>query len=319
MFLKGFVAAVIIGLSLTSATIVFAQSDLTMTLDGQVINSDVPPFIENDRTMVPVRFISEAFGAEVYWDEDARLVTIAKDFGELIQLEIGSNVMRSVYTQRHEYVSWYDVMNENPARFGWFPPLDVAAVIRDDRTFVPVRSIAEALGILTSWDAESRTVIFTTLDYMGWVYDDFPDGYVYIEHLHFPNFPFPFTGDYGDGLSPREAALKTLSAHRLRMSQRVEGYEAQPNPMYIILVHASSWGGKSIYSFIYSAESVVPSYRLGSGGNPIIASFSQFARDGIFWHGNSDFIVTSDGAIKESVQQGLRPHTRFLFADVIRN
>jgi len=57
MFLKGFVTAVIIGLSLTSASIVFAQSDLTMTLDGQVINSDVPPFIENDRTMVPVRFI----------------------------------------------------------------------------------------------------------------------------------------------------------------------------------------------------------------------------------------------------------------------
>ena len=318
MLLKGFVAAVIIGLSLQVTSVVFAQSDLTMTLDGQVINSDVPPFIENDRTMVPVRFISEAFGAEVDWDEDARLVTISKDLGVEIQLTIGSNVMRSVYNMRDEYVIWYDVMNENPARFGWFPPLDVAAVIRDDRTFVPVRSIAEALGILTSWDDESRTVIFTTLDYMGWVYDDFPDGYVYIEHLHFTDFRFPFTGDYGDGLSPREAALRTLSAHRLRSSQRAEGYDAQPNPMHIILVHASSWGGTSIYSFIYSAEIIVPSYSSGSGELPLIATFRQFAIDGLFWHGNSDFIVTSDGVIKETAR-GARPHTRFLFADVIQN
>ena len=214
MFLKGFVAAVIIGLSLTATTIVFAQSDLTMTLDGQVIESDVPPFIENDRTMVPVRFISEAFGAEVDWVEDARLVTITKDHGVLIQLEIGSYTMERVHTLRAEYISLPDGDVERIVEnyFRVFSlGLDVAAVIRDGRTFVPVRNIADALGIMTSWDAETRTVIFTSF-----VLDDFPEGLSYIEQ-------YQFTGDYGIGLSPREAALRLLSVLMEGYNHMLEG------------------------------------------------------------------------------------------------
>jgi len=244
MFLKGFVAAVIIGLSLISATIVFAQSDLTMTLNGQVINSDVPPFIENDRTMVPVRFISEAFGAEVDWDEDARLVTIAKGLGVEIQLAIGSRTMELVRTMRPEYISLPDgEMIENTGIYGRIHPiaLDVAAVIRDGRTFVPVRGIADALGILTTWDDESRTVIFTT-----WVLDDFPEGFVYLEQ-------YQFIGDYGTGLSPREAALRLLSS---QMSQWVEHYErleGRPHiPRYIVLVDSVLWRGMYHYGFVSS-------------------------------------------------------------------
>jgi len=247
MFLKGFVTAVIIGLSLTSATIVFAQSDLTMTLDGQVINSDVPPFIENDRTMVPVRFISEAFGAEVSWDEDARLVTIAKGLGVEIQLTIGSHTMELIHTMRAEYISLPDGYTFENNRIH---PLgsDVAAVIRDGRTFVPVRVIADALGKLTTWDDESRTVIFTTL-----VLDDFPEGFVYVEQ-------YQFTGDYGAGLSPREAALKLLSNHMLirqlqEHNARLEGLVPElPIPVSITLIDSVLWQGVYFYDFHFGLD-----------------------------------------------------------------
>jgi len=204
----------------------------------------VPPFIENDRTMVPVRFISEAFGAEVSWDENARLVTIAKDHGVLIQLEIGSHVMRSVYTMRAEYIPLPDgEMIENTGRIHTIH-LDVAAVIRDGRTFIPVRSIADVLGIITTWDYETRTVIFTTT----LVLDDFPEGFVYVEQ-------YQFTGDYGTGLSPRGAALRLLSSQMRLWAEYYERFEAEPHiHRHIVLVDSVPWQGIYSYGFVLSDE-----------------------------------------------------------------
>ena len=46
-------------------------------LDGASLNNDVAPIIRNDRTYLPVRFISEALGATVNWDAVTRQVTIS--------------------------------------------------------------------------------------------------------------------------------------------------------------------------------------------------------------------------------------------------
>lgn len=46
------------------------------TREQQIIKLETPPVIEDDRTLVPVRAISEALGAEVGWDADTRTVTI---------------------------------------------------------------------------------------------------------------------------------------------------------------------------------------------------------------------------------------------------
>lgn len=44
--------------------------------DGQVIEMDVAPFTQNDRTFVPIRFIAENLGYTVGWDEATQTVTI---------------------------------------------------------------------------------------------------------------------------------------------------------------------------------------------------------------------------------------------------
>jgi outer membrane protein TolC len=44
--------------------------------NGQVIQLDVQPIIQDGRTMVPLRFVSEALGADVQWSGDTRTVTI---------------------------------------------------------------------------------------------------------------------------------------------------------------------------------------------------------------------------------------------------
>jgi len=52
-------------------------SQVEVVLDGEPLSFDVPPVIHEDRTLVPLRFISESLGAAVDWDEESRIVYIA--------------------------------------------------------------------------------------------------------------------------------------------------------------------------------------------------------------------------------------------------
>lgn len=47
-----------------------------VNLDGNILHMDVEPFLKNDRTFVPVRFVAEAFGYNVEWNEALQEVTI---------------------------------------------------------------------------------------------------------------------------------------------------------------------------------------------------------------------------------------------------
>jgi hypothetical protein len=53
-----------------------AMPAVTVTLNGREMDFDVPPLVVNGRTMVPLRAIAEAFGADVAWDPEARTVSI---------------------------------------------------------------------------------------------------------------------------------------------------------------------------------------------------------------------------------------------------
>lgn len=103
---------------------------------------DVAPFIENGRTFLPIRFVAEAVGVavdNVIWNEEARTVTILK--GErVIGLTIGSNVL---------------TVNGTPI------VMDTAAMIKDGRTVLPVRFVAQALGAAVAWDEATQTVTVT--------------------------------------------------------------------------------------------------------------------------------------------------------------
>lgn len=98
---------------------------------------NVKPVIENDRTVVPVRAVTESIGAEVSWDEDTRTVTVTK----------GDTVIKMVIDSAEAYVNGEKV------------DLDADAHIVDGRTIVPLRFVAESLKLNVTWDDASRTVI----------------------------------------------------------------------------------------------------------------------------------------------------------------
>lgn len=105
-------------------------------------NANVVPFTSNDRTLVPVRFISEAFGADVAYDGGATEKVTVKLGSDTVELTIGSD---KIYKNGQEI------------------QIDTAAIVTgDDRTFVPLRAIAEALGKEVFWDDMGLIVISDT-------------------------------------------------------------------------------------------------------------------------------------------------------------
>lgn len=121
-----------------------AQAAPQVILNGQSLSFDVPPVIENDRTLVPLRAIFEALGASVQWDGENQMVT-ANKAGTEIKLSIGGPAYK----------------NGTPVN------LDIRAKIISNRTMVPLRFIAEALGCQVSWDHATQTVTITSSDCSG--------------------------------------------------------------------------------------------------------------------------------------------------------
>ena len=118
----------------------YADNDIKVFLDGQAIEFDVAPIIENDRTLVPLRAIFEAMGAEVEWDEDTRTVISAKG----------------------DDLCVFQIDNENMFVNGEAKTLDVPAMIKDDRTLIPLRAVSEAYGCNIEWDGDTYTVTITS-------------------------------------------------------------------------------------------------------------------------------------------------------------
>ena len=96
---------------------------------------DQSPVIQNDRTLVPIRAISEALGYEVKWNPEAQNVVISNGYYEM-GLFIGA--------------SYYYLNGKRHS-------MDVSPQIIGDRTMVPVRFVSEAFGKEVLWDTSDPT------------------------------------------------------------------------------------------------------------------------------------------------------------------
>ena len=108
-----------------------------ITYNGNKIDSDVPPYVKDGRTLAPIRAILEALGMTVSWDDATQTATAVKA-DITISVTINSNIA---------------IVN------GEQKTLDVPAEITNGRTFVPVRFFGEALGMTVDWDGYTKTVI----------------------------------------------------------------------------------------------------------------------------------------------------------------
>ena len=131
-------------LVLTFTFKVSASSDVYLVIDGKLIVDGSPALIENDRTIVPVRFVAENLGYNVSWNGDSKTVSIVDPkTSKKIELTVDSKIAKT-----------YDE-NSNLKKI----KLDTPAKNTYGRVYVPVRFIAESFGTQVTWDDDWETVI----------------------------------------------------------------------------------------------------------------------------------------------------------------
>ncbi len=130
---------------------VYATDDITVELDGEVIDFDVAPQIINGRTMVPLRKIFEEIGAFVKWDSETQTVSARKS-SKTVTLSIGSN---SLEIDKGKTDDEGNAIVESIT-------LEVPAQIVSGRTLVPARAISESFGLNVDWVEDNQKVVITS-------------------------------------------------------------------------------------------------------------------------------------------------------------
>ena len=119
------------------------NNEITVSVNGNEINfaayDNVLPYIENDRTLVPIRAIAENMGFEVLWDSETKTVTVNGNSTELVF-----------------------IIDSNVATVGGVSyTLDVPARITNSRTFIPLRFVSENMGAQVVWNGADRSIAIT--------------------------------------------------------------------------------------------------------------------------------------------------------------
>ena len=133
------VALVISLLCLIPTVSAYSEKVISLEIDGTVIRTEVPPTVIGGRTMVPVRDIFEACGANVTWDPATKKITGSKG-GKNVVMQVGSNKL---------------YMNSSVAT------MDCTPFIIEGRTLAPARYVALGFGGTTQWDALNKVVVIT--------------------------------------------------------------------------------------------------------------------------------------------------------------
>lgn len=120
--------------SLDDVAVIPVENVLIGTVDAKF---DTPPVIKEGRTLIPVRAISEAMGADVTWNAEEKIVTITKD-DKVIEFNLIENKV---------------IVDEAEVT------IDVPAEVMNNRTMVPLRFIAEQLGLNVEYDEEMQTIV----------------------------------------------------------------------------------------------------------------------------------------------------------------
>lgn len=128
----------------TSLALKFADLEtIKLTVDSKTLlkndvasEMDVAPSIVNSRTMVPVRFVAEALDAMVDWDEKLQTAYIA----------YGDTLVEIIIQAPELYVNGEVVAVDTPAQ------------ILNGRTMVPLRAVAEGLGLEVNYDDATRSI-----------------------------------------------------------------------------------------------------------------------------------------------------------------
>lgn len=123
-------------------SISFANGEIKIKINNELVVSDSAPMIVKDRTLVPIRAVAEKMGYSVSWNAEMQLVTLISNDGlNIIHFQIGND---TAYKNLSEEIT-----------------LAVPPVIFENRTYLPLRDVAEAMDANVNWNGSEKTVEIT--------------------------------------------------------------------------------------------------------------------------------------------------------------
>ena len=164
-----------------------AAAPVAVTVHGTAVQwTDAAPYLEDGRTMVPLRAAAKAMGLEVQWHNAERRVDVSRTYtpqNSVYQAELetgGKEFLRkrtvSTWIGQRTYtiVNQYGTYDGNAVTEGRqhsrSGEMDAAPVIRENRTYLPIRYVAEQFGYDVLWDGASRTVRLVSELPVDWNY-----------------------------------------------------------------------------------------------------------------------------------------------------
>jgi hypothetical protein len=143
---KYIILAALLALFLLTIGNVASAGEVNIVINGVKMAPDVPPQIIDGRTLVPLRFVSQALGAQVGWDASTQTAIVRKDFSTDLPIDVPVN---RIHDQRLKL--------EINGRLVEGVPLAVV----NGRAMVPLRIISETFGADVRWDEKTSTVVIT--------------------------------------------------------------------------------------------------------------------------------------------------------------
>ncbi|MFD2331466.1 stalk domain-containing protein [Cohnella sp. GCM10020058] len=118
------------------SNIVLQLGQKSATVDGKSVALDIAPLLLNGTTYLPLRFVSDALGADIGWDQAAQKATVTGG-GKLVELWVGKP----------------DLLNTGVRATAAATP-----ILRSGRVLVPVRVVSTELGRKVGWDQKTKTI-----------------------------------------------------------------------------------------------------------------------------------------------------------------
>ena len=194
------------------------EMQVRVVLNDWLLQMDVYPPIEDGRVLLPLRFVSEAVGAQVEWDEVSRSIKVIKE-GIALEMTIDHHTAR---------------VNNREV------PLDVPPRIIQGRTLVPLRFLGEHLEAEVQWDSKQRVVFLN--------YEGLPEPPRHGDRLFDPNEPLEVRPEhslvnrYGHYYEDIEAVIETYGVQLGDHEDSVRSLLGRP-----------SWEKATIYGYRWLA------------------------------------------------------------------
>lgn len=135
---------------------VCAAENVTVKINDTAVQFDRQPFIENDRTLVPIRAIAEAMQFDVGWDQSTQKITL-ENFNTILTLYVNQDsIEKNLKYASEEYKDKITTMK-----------IDVPAKVVEDRTYIPLRAISELFGATVDWNQQTSTASVTYNNTLG--------------------------------------------------------------------------------------------------------------------------------------------------------